>query len=341
MRAIRLPRVMPLTTALLLVGCEAPTGVARKAVQNPAPSLQNILGTATQNAQSLTLLSAPPGLPEGTLVDGPFIIAIDGVPLPSPAPAVVTHTESWALSLPGASYVSNCPTCGSDLARCGGGFTPECPRTMTFVQYFELPAGFINPALLMTTTNDDAANVFLNGTFIGRARTCCGPIPGQLVATLGITDPSVFQVGTNEIRYELENFNAPCPLSMAYVATVTFDLVQTVGIDVKPGSFPSPINPTSMGTIPVAVLSAPGFDAPSQVDVASLTFGRTGTEASLAFCDSSPQDVNRDGLLDMVCHFRTQLTAFQTGGTQAVLKGTTVTGMPIQGTDSVVIVPQR
>jgi hypothetical protein len=74
----------------------------------------------------------------------------------------------------------------------------------------------------MTTTNDDAANVYLNGVHIGRAQTCCGAVPGELTTTLRSEAPSVFRVGTNELRYDLENFNAPCPLSMAYVATVTF-----------------------------------------------------------------------------------------------------------------------
>jgi hypothetical protein len=143
---------------------------------------------------------------------------------PNLAPAVVTATETWALPLPGASYVTSCPTCGSDLTRCSGGFTPEAPQTITFVQFFELPAGFLNPSLSMVTTNDDAANVFLNGNFIGRAQTF-GSLPGSVEGTftLGTNDPSFFQVGTNEIRYELENLNAPCPLSMAYVATIMFD----------------------------------------------------------------------------------------------------------------------
>jgi hypothetical protein len=112
----------------------------------------------------------------------------------------------------------------------------------------------------------------------------------------------------------------------------------TVAIDVKPGAFPNAINPGSAGVTTVAVLSTSGFDAASEVDSASLKFGRTGTEPSLSFC-SSPQDVNRDGLPDLICHFTTQKTGFQSGDTQGVLTGRTVAGRPIRGTDSVVIVP--
>jgi hypothetical protein len=93
----------------------------------------------------------------------------------------------------------------------------------------------------------------------------------------------------------------------------------------------------SKGKIPVAVLSTSDFNAPKQVDTASLKFGRSGNESSLASC-SPPQDVNKDGLLDVLCHFSAQKTGFQLGDTQGVLTGKTVGGIPIRGTDSVVIV---
>ena len=76
-----------------------------------------------------------------------------------------------------------------------------------------------------------------------------------------------------------------------------------------------------------------------RVNTTSLTFGRTGDESSLAFCNSNGEDVNRDGLLDLVCHFDTQAAAFRPGDTQGILKGQTVEGTAVMGTDSVLIVP--
>jgi hypothetical protein len=90
----------------------------------------------------------------------------------------------------------------------------------------------------------------------------------------------------------------------------------------------------------VAILSSSTFNAVTQVDQTSFTFGATGEEASLAFCDASGQDVNGDGLPDLVCHFNTQATGLQTGSSNAVLKGRTVPGAQIEGSEAIVIVPK-
>ncbi|MCZ6812380.1 MAG: hypothetical protein O7D97_10295, partial [Planctomycetota bacterium] len=114
--------------------------------------------------------------------------------------------------------------------------------------------------------------------------------------------------------------------------------VITVDLDIKPNSFPNSINTKSRGRTPVAILSSPTFDAPAEVDKSSLTFGRTGDEASLAFCTKGNEDVNDDGLVDVVCHFYNQTTGFQIGDTEGVLKGVTQGGLPFGGVDSVRIV---
>lgn len=128
------------------------------------------------------------------------------------------------------------------------------------------------------------------------------------------------------------------PWGVALHAAVQF--VRRVGIDIKPGGDMSSINPGSHGVIPVAILSEPGFDAPAEVDVnpMSLTFGRTGTESSLASCSASPQDVNKDGLADLMCHFYTDQTGFQPGDTQGVLKGKTLDGQDLDGVDAVRVI---
>jgi len=74
------------------------------------------------------------------------------------------------------------------------------------------------------------------------------------------------------------------------------------------------------------------------VDKTSLIFGRTGSENSLVKC-TGDEDVSGDGMLDVVWHFNTQQTGFQSGDTVGVLRGKTNGGIPVMGTDSVKIVP--
>jgi hypothetical protein len=120
---------------------------------------------------------------------------------------------------------------------------------------------------------------------------------------------------------------------------VTYSPPRAVRIDIKPGDGVASINIHSHGKIPVAVLGDAGLDVATDLDPASLTFGRTGNETSLAFCDKTPADVNGDGFPDLLCHFETETSAFLAHDTQAVLKGMTRTGTRIRGSDAIRIVP--
>lgn len=111
-----------------------------------------------------------------------------------------------------------------------------------------------------------------------------------------------------------------------------------VTIDIKPGSFPNSINVKKDRTIAVAILSSATFDAPAQVNRGSLTFGRTGDEKSLVSCNRDPEDVNKDKFPDLVCFFGTQAAGFRLEDTQAILKGRSVGGNRLTGSDSVRIV---
>jgi hypothetical protein len=131
------------------------------------------------------------------------------------------------------------------------------------------------------------------------------------------------------------------PDTPGFEYTISISLPTTIQlqIDIKPGSLLNNVNPKSNGKIPIAILSTDDFDAPSQVDLNSLTFGETGDEQSLAFCNHKGEDINGDQLKDLICHFYTQDTGFQCGDTEGVLKGMTMDGTPIEGSDFVKIVP--
>ncbi len=110
-----------------------------------------------------------------------------------------------------------------------------------------------------------------------------------------------------------------------------------MAIDIKPDGVPNSINPRSKGKIPVALFSTAKLDVTTRVNQSSLTFGRTGDEQSFNFCN--PEDVNKDGYMDLVCHFNTPTTVFQKGDVEGFLKGQTTDKIPIIGSDSVKIVP--
>ena len=107
-----------------------------------------------------------------------------------------------------------------------------------------------------------------------------------------------------------------------------------IDIDIKPGSFPNSINPNSNGKIPVAILTTDIFDA-TTVDRDTVRFG-PGEAAPLRW---AVEDVDGDGDLDLVFHFKTRETGIAPGDTEATLIGETFDGVAVEGTDSVRMVP--
>ena len=144
-----------------------------------------------------------------------------------------------------------------------------------------------------------------------------------------ITNPIPMRISvTGLVTSENGQGNAPYPIEVAQEPL-------EVGIDIRPGSTVNPVNTKSMGVIPVAILSTPDFDALSMVDISSLTFGRTGDENSLAFCNTNGTDANDDGLPDLTCFFQTQATGFQPGDDTGILKGAATDGSELVGHDLV------
>ena len=112
-----------------------------------------------------------------------------------------------------------------------------------------------------------------------------------------------------------------------------------VAIDIKPGSFPNSINLGSGGTVPVAIFSTTTFDArtvdPTTVTLAGAQVALKGKGTLM----TSVEDVDGDGLLDLVVHVQTEALQLSDTDTEAVLDGKTSDGTAIRGTDSVRVVP--
>jgi hypothetical protein len=114
-----------------------------------------------------------------------------------------------------------------------------------------------------------------------------------------------------------------------------------VDIDIKPGSDPNSINckvkPNQNAVIAVAILTTDDFDA-MMVDHTTVSF-EGATEAHVDKKTGEPsrheEDVDGDGDMDLVFHFRYGDTSLTCASTEGTLVGETFDGIPIEGTDAV------
>jgi len=136
---------------------------------------------------------------------------------------------------------------------------------------------------------------------------------------------------------------SPCCMSLFGFFGPTFFIassstIVTVAIDVKPGSFPNSINLRSNGVVPVAIFGSTAFDV-LQVDPASLTLaGAKVKVVGKGKYSCQGEDVNRDGRMDLLCHFLTSQLVIRPGDSTVALEGTTFAGARFRGLDTVRIV---
>jgi parallel beta-helix repeat protein len=106
-----------------------------------------------------------------------------------------------------------------------------------------------------------------------------------------------------------------------------------VAIDIAPGSPQNVVNPRAGGPLRVAILSSDVFDA-TAVSPPSVRFGPSGGLAGR----SQTQDVNHDGLVDLVLWVDVRQSGLDCGTKTGTLTGQTNTGQAVQGEDALRLV---
>jgi hypothetical protein len=185
--------------------------------------------------------------------------------------------------------------------------------------------------------------LFINGVVVGSFTV----LPGETSRSVSFFFPPI---SGPSYTIRLQETNTVYPGAGSIVIPLDTSPLRLIpptasDIDIKPGNPDNVIPYKSRGKTQVAILSSETFDAPSQVARLTLTFGRTGDEASLSIhkkgtaqCDV--WDADADGLADLVCAFLTEYTGFQPGDSEGVLKGETVAGILFEARDSVRVVPK-
>jgi hypothetical protein len=160
----------------------------------------------------------------------------------------------------------------------------------------------------------------------------CAPLPTAVDANEG--DESAAEDLAAQCRSVTGNF-----FDMARVGftSVPAGAITPVQIDIVPFQSPNFIDPASSNPIPVAVMSNPMY-ASLLMDPTTATFG----PGHAPVVNSQFQDVNDDGIPDLILYFAPSVAAIPCGGTSATLDIYTSYGVNgrthLQGTDWVTTV---
>lgn len=258
---------------------------------------------------------------------------------------------------------------GSDSIECscevaGEPGSPALPVTTyspfdsfaTFYTNFELPEFFRDVSMHMYIIADDGARIYVNGNLVEEVDLVKITADMNKFWSLVITGDSLFSAGMNTISFELVNtgtgyFGEPAAradssdcMYLEFWSNIRFDEIIPceVEIDVKPGSDTNPVNCKKMnGVIPVAILTTDCFDA-MMVDHTTVMFGPAGameTHSNKHGIIRHEEDVDFDGDVDLVFHFRGYETGISCGDTLVTLEGMTWAGEYFDATAMIRTVP--
>ena len=230
-----------------------------------------------------------------------------------------------------------------------------------FETTFSFPVGATLPSMNLKVIADDGAEIYLNDNYIGTASLNGGlldmtvdvdslfyispacPPGGEPCSTIEVLNVLRFELvntGTGEYGEPVARADSVDCMYVQFEASITWEMAPDVTIDIKPGSDRNPVNCKNKGNgvIPVAILTTDGFDAQA-VDCASVRFGPLGAYETHGKCHLD--DVDDDGDMDLMFHFRRNETGVACGDTMMVLWGMTLDGFEFEAWDHIDTVPDK
>jgi PKD repeat protein len=165
-------------------------------------------------------------------------------------------------------------------------------RTFTSGQTFNFAGSFSDPGI-----NDAPWNWSIDWG-AGTPTTGSKTAQGAITASNRVCGAGTYNVVLSVTDKDAGTGKDTAQVTVGYVV---------VGLSIMPGSAPSPISLKKQGSLPVAILSSPTFDART-IDVASLRLGNeVGVDAQVAMSKGKYQtgisDANGDGRLDLIVTF--------------------------------------
>jgi hypothetical protein len=155
---------------------------------------------------------------------------------------------------------------------------------------------------------------------------------GSCPVVLTTTDEGLVDTDGDGVPDLMDN----CP-TVANPDQSTACVETSVVIDIQPGKFPNVVYLDSLIPLAVAILGSPSFNA-TQVkpDTVRLSGARVIRIGNVHLC--GPLDVNRDGILDLVCVVDKRQLVLPADDAVAVLTAQTRANVSIRGEDSIHIV---
>jgi hypothetical protein len=151
------------------------------------------------------------------------------------------------------------------------------------------------------------------------AQTACIP-PGTyyFYSKVNVTEPWGCEGRSlSSDAYEVHVYAVPCG----------------IGVEIVPNK----INPYGRGVIPVAILGSEDFSI-ADIDVTTIRFGPAGAACRHDLtdewtCNEHVEDMNLDGFLDLMTHYRAEDTGIACGDSSATITGSGLDGTPFVGID--------